>query len=239
MPIDIDNTDVSDITIDGQNVSQVTADGNVVWNAIPDSGVSRWGFDEGSGSTAIDSWGNNDGTINGATYTTTSYVGSHALSFDGIDDEVNIPEFPAFSSYSMAAWLRPNNVTEKMGAVSLGVNNRGKLGIKDTGDLWFQMRGQNGKVEVTTPVSANTYTLGVFTWDGSTLEGFKNDATSAGTVSISSQDPVVTGQDRVGENVNSDFPQNYDGIIDDVRIYDKALTSTEVSNLYNTGSING
>jgi len=37
MPIDIDNTDVSDITIDGQNVSQVTADGNVVWNAIPDS----------------------------------------------------------------------------------------------------------------------------------------------------------------------------------------------------------
>lgn len=41
MPIDIDNTDVSDITIDGQNVSEVTADGNVVWNAIPDSVVSR------------------------------------------------------------------------------------------------------------------------------------------------------------------------------------------------------
>lgn len=34
MPIDIDNTDVSDITIDGQNVSEVTADGNVVWEAI-------------------------------------------------------------------------------------------------------------------------------------------------------------------------------------------------------------
>lgn len=38
MPIDIDNTDVSDITIDGQNVSEVTADGQTVFTAIPDSG---------------------------------------------------------------------------------------------------------------------------------------------------------------------------------------------------------
>lgn len=42
MPIDIDNTDVSDITIDGQNVSEVTADGNVVWNAIPDGVVENF-----------------------------------------------------------------------------------------------------------------------------------------------------------------------------------------------------
>ncbi len=50
--------------------------------------VSYWRFDEGEGITAFDSVGDNDGTIYGPTWTT-GFVNS-ALSFDGVDDYVNV-----------------------------------------------------------------------------------------------------------------------------------------------------
>ena len=60
------------VTPGGVEASQVVApDGTVVFEdaAIPDSGVSRWTFDDGDtdSGTALDVWNDNDGTINGAT----------------------------------------------------------------------------------------------------------------------------------------------------------------------------
>jgi len=56
MPIDIDNTDVSNITIDGQNVEEVTADGNVVFNAIPDIEIVN-DFESQDGNSVAAAWG--------------------------------------------------------------------------------------------------------------------------------------------------------------------------------------
>src|SRR3989344_4445776 len=54
--------------------------------------IGYWNFDEGSGTIAEDSSGNgNTGTlVNGSTWTT-GKVGSGAVSFDGVNDEVTMP----------------------------------------------------------------------------------------------------------------------------------------------------
>lgn len=52
--------------------------------------VSHWGFDEAFGSVARDSVDNNHATIFGATWSTGKFGG--ALSFDGVDDYVLIPK---------------------------------------------------------------------------------------------------------------------------------------------------
>lgn len=56
---------------------------------LPDSVIHRWKLDEGSGSTAADSIGDADGTINGASWTTGTWVGDTALDHDGANDSVD------------------------------------------------------------------------------------------------------------------------------------------------------
>jgi len=62
------------------------------------------------------------------------------------------------------------------------------------------------------------------------------DASSQGTVS-SGNASLNRANTVVG--IRSDGKYAFPGDIDDVRIYSKALSSTEVSNLYNTGNISG
>ncbi len=70
--------------------------------------VAHWTFDDGSGSTANDSAGPNDGTlINGPTWTTGPVGG--ALHFDGVNDYVNIPSAPEIrvtGDMTIAGWFK-------------------------------------------------------------------------------------------------------------------------------------
>jgi hypothetical protein len=76
--------------------------------------VGWWTFDEGSGTTAYDSAGSNDGTIYGAQWTSGQIGG--ALSFDGVDDYVDLSDI-GFSlmgsgiSSSTAFWFKINTLS--------------------------------------------------------------------------------------------------------------------------------
>ncbi len=76
--------------------------------------MGYWKFDEGSGSTALDSSGHNrNGVISGAVYSTNvaPVTGStYSLSFDGVDDLVNIPDsagldFSAKDPLTISLWF--------------------------------------------------------------------------------------------------------------------------------------
>jgi hypothetical protein len=58
-----------------------------------------------------------------------------------------------------------------------------------------------------------------------------------GQVDSAGSGPKPSGGRTFKIGGQTDFGHYWDGRIDDVRVYDKGLTSTEVSNLYNTGSI--
>jgi hypothetical protein len=71
--------------------------------------VAEWHFDEGEGSVLKDSSGNgNDGVIYGAIWVDGKYGG--ALSFDGVDDYVEVPDAPQLSGggkdLTIEAWIK-------------------------------------------------------------------------------------------------------------------------------------
>jgi hypothetical protein len=68
--------------------------------------VGRWAFDEGSGTTAYNSAGENDGAlINNPTWTTGQIGG--ALSFDGDGDYVYIGDLDLSGPFTLAFWMKP------------------------------------------------------------------------------------------------------------------------------------
>jgi len=248
-----DGSEVSEIVLpDGSTASQVIGpDGNVVFEAgsdIPDSGVARWTFDDAdtSGSTAIDVWGANDGTITGATTGATganqTYNTNEAYDFDGTDDHVTAP-LPLSGSVdvSLSFWLNTGSTTGTRGIVQMGTgdsNNESAFGVIIINGT-YQIAGFGGSFDFDTDISTstNSWEFITATYNSSTdavtfyVDGVQQASTTLGYTINSS------GDTQIGREIdNSD---NYDGSLDDIRVYSKELTSTQVSDLYNTGSISG
>ena len=188
--------------------------------------VGWWKFDEGSGTVAYDSSGNgNHGNlINGPTWTTGKIGGS--LSFDG-DSFVEIGAILP-KTYSKSLWINASSIEQEGnifswdGKHALYVPN-GKLSSGHN-DSWSIVRDN----EI---ISLFHWYYVALTYNSSSKEMilFKN-----GLV-------VSTGQVAdCGELIRSQigaYQSSYcfKGLIDDVRIYDRALSAEEVQALYNLG----
>jgi len=214
-------------------------------NAIDDSNlVAYLTFDEGAGFTAYDSAGNNDGAIYGAQWTE-GKIGS-ALYFDGINDYVEVQDDVSLQPgyITMSAWIKTQ---KKYTAVidkcrysdaysqqySFGVFSNGKAqsGIKRGSSCLPGVGGYpcNGETDL---VNNNWY-LVTSTWDGITLKMYVNGQLDGINSSIP-PGPIYICQGatlRCGNHWSKD-PAWYKGIIDDVRIYNRALTENEVEQLY-------
>jgi hypothetical protein len=70
--------------------------------------LSYWRFDEGSGTTAYDAVGSNDGTINGANWV--DGVTGKGLSFDGVDDCVSMDDMSGIADFTQMIWFRPSQL---------------------------------------------------------------------------------------------------------------------------------
>ncbi len=81
--------------------------------------IGQWRFDEGSGTTAVDSSGSgHDGTLVGGPVWTTGRLGQ-GLSFDGVDDRVDVAHAADLDAYplSVAAWFKTSSGSGVRGIV--------------------------------------------------------------------------------------------------------------------------
>jgi hypothetical protein len=248
-----DGSEVSEVYLpDGSEASEVVApDGSVVFDGpdFPDSLISYWTFDDAdtSGSTAIDTVGSNDATINGATTGVTganqTYETNEAYSFDGTDDFVIIPARPDRTASSVAVWAKSNNTSSEDRLLGLGntqpniVLRLNKGGTADNLNIAIIGESNTASVIVSHPSTTTN-------WSHYTVTGAENGTMTAyvngsqvGTDSMGAFGDS-DAQDRIGSD-RGGFDNFFDGLIDEVREYDKVLSDTEVSNLFNTGSING
>jgi len=214
-------------------------------SAIPDSGVTRLTFDDAdtSGSTATDIWGSNDGTINGATTGVTGQY-AEAYSFDGTDDYVSLPDLGlnSGSSFSFSLWVNLDTATVQQRFVGRydGSDDLLEFGINSNNNF-FAFLGHVGGAQIKpegSGLSTGSLTMATLTYDasGPAATIYVNDTQDASDTT-SFTDFGSTGGPDIGRR--SDGFGYTDGVIDDFRLYDKALTSTEVSNLYSTGDIRG
>jgi hypothetical protein len=195
--------------------------------------VGAWGFDEPSGSTVSDSSGKgNTGTITGATRTTGGKVGG-ALSFNGTSDWVTIPDSNSLdvtSGVTMEAWVRPTAIGSAWRAVMLK---------EQAGDLIYALYAGDSKgraaadvfttadkgLSGTTATPLNAWTHLAATYDGTTLRIYVNGVQAA-SKPVSGTIRTSTGVLRIGGN--SIWGEWFAGLIDEVRVYNTALTAAEI-----------
>jgi len=245
-PTSIDGTDITGATIDGTDVQEITVDGQTVFTAgppRPPSGVAYYTFNNAdtSGATAIDVWGSNNGTISGATTGVTgandTYNTAEAYNFDGLNDFVDTGFIPNTNSFSFSCFFKPESGSGTQylignPSVSGDLNHTAGFGVRFVdGNVNVLSGSGNFNGFNGSSLALNTYHHVVVThgtnWniyiDGTI------DATSSIVYDVTDVEAYIGASDNYGDN--------FDGSIDDVRYYDKELTSTEVSDLYNTGSI--
>jgi hypothetical protein len=192
--------------------------------------VAYYSFDEGSGSTAADSAGTNNGTLtNGPTWVA-GKTGT-ALNFDGVDDMVTASTdfLGASPAFTISAWINPRSV----GAGGAG----GRIVTNSSTE--FQMDGNNvllycGSNSRSAPGSVpfNTWTHVVATRDSSGAVNLYVNGVLSGTPNQNCGTPVTGNPLRV-----SSVSRPFDGYIDEVRIYNRALASDEIATLASgTGS---
>ena len=203
--------------------------------------LGRWTFDEGKGAIAGDVSGrDNHGKIMGGAKWAKGKIGG-ALEFDGSDDFVSIPNEGAFDitdGVTVSAWIRVESFTKPWQAfVTKGdrawrlhrANETKGVGFACS-DLSRQEVGDLlGKADIAD--SQWHHVAGVLDGDKALIfvDGVK-DTSAASSPKISVNDyPVLIGANaqRAG--------RLFHGLIDDVRIYDRALSADELRVLANEG----
>ncbi|GAB5439836.1 MAG: hypothetical protein Fues2KO_01850 [Fuerstiella sp.] len=190
---------------------------------------------------ALDSSGNNhDGAVNGAGYG--PGVIGQAFQFDGIDDYVEIPGAASLepTTISVAMWVNATS-TGKIQLLAdtshgLGSNNNGwALQIQTDNRASFAYGNGSSFPEVysSSIVADGTFHHVVGTLDGSDLrmyvDGvFESSVAYTGTPGDSTANG---GNVRLGDHYHSTVSRPVNGLIDEVRIYDHALSLSEVQSL--------
>ncbi len=235
-------------------VSTATLDNNT--NLV--SGlVGHWTFDGPTltATTALDSSGNaNTGTLTGTNGLPKPVAGrlGQGIQFDAVDDLVTIADNALLKPTieTVSAWVNPRVVTGSQVIVNNGNRNTSwsayilKFGVCDgggsSGKISFTVRSSNaaGNSTVTqtdTPV-ADTWTHVVGVNDGTTLSLYINGVlnnTGSGLSSYAPSGPIRIGSDADVANANQRYIFN--GSLDDVRVYNRALSAAEITQLYNLG----
>src|SRR3989344_5109617 len=205
--------------------------------------VGYWSFNEGTSTVALDYSGNkNKGTlVNGPTWVNGKQ--GKALNFDGGDDEVLFSDPVVGSNFTFGAWIKPNS--------NFGTSGDGIFDTKPAAVGALRVFGNTGTpAQLCWDIGGNVpdqclndtgYNISDWTnqWHHIVLVLSTNsttrlyvDGVSVGTVSNSVSASSHTFLVGVYNNTNY-----FNGLIDDVRIYNRALSASEIQALYNVGAV--
>lgn len=197
----------------------------------------------------LDASGNNyHGIANGATLVNDRNGNSlSAYSFDGIDDRLVIPGFSInYINYSYCAWVKAgnNSLPNKGIVMQVGTHvgqgaNMVSFGLATTGTTdKYQARHRTDDGTYINAVANNNIDLSwhfiTSTFDGDTLKFFTDGVLDNFTLINSSAPKIDTLLIGCGRTSTIPFGFFYEGVIDDIRIYNRELTTCEIEELYSS-----
>jgi len=230
----------------------VTSLAQTVPNYVPTNGLVGWWPFNGN---AIDESANtNDGTVNGATLTTDRFGNANkAYSFNGNSNEILIPHNNSLNALpiSISVWFRTSNqqqdkmLVNKYGCqtyngYSFNINN-------NKPSAYYYSNGSQNNVLNLDPLSINNLTLNDFQWhhglliieaDSSKIyiDNYQviNVPTSSGQLTLTNTVEDLHFAKYAYGNCGG-IGQNYfyNGELDDIGIWNRALTPNEITGLYN------
>lgn len=206
----------------------------------PSGLVANWKFDEGTGTTAVDSQGGFNGTITNATWVDGKY--GKALDFNGTSSRVTIsPTIGTYSSFTMAMWVKPRSYMNNMNTL---IASNGW----ETGDLQFRLEQKDknisggicGNTSMEDPLygtcfssinslgtPGNWYHVAVtYSASNNAISYYINGVLDK-TITTKNGNSAVLGAMRIG-SWDLDGSRTFDGLIDNVQIYNRVLTADEI-----------
>lgn len=181
---------------------------------------------------------NNDGTDNTSAGYVSGKVGSDAKDFDGNDDWINIGEtLTGPSAFTLSAWIKQPSFGS--------FNEIAARADSDASQREYTFRTESGTSAILIYDSSNTAykitgsSLSTNTWyhlaaiyDGVNLRLFENGSqVNSSTPSITIPDTGSGGITAIGR-FGDQSSEHFGGSIDDLRIYDRALSQPEIQALY-------
>jgi hypothetical protein len=227
----------------------VTGDGNTVQgflsipvnSALPTQGlVAYYPF---SGNSNDESGNNRNLTNYGATLIADRFGNANsAYSFDGVSSYLQANGYPALlTTFTYAAWIKLND-SGGNGGRNFGCYGTQSQGVS-TWDVassvearWISVFDMRNNVFSTTQVIGNQWAHIVMVYAETTRSIYIDGTLSAGPQNISTPIQSQTSYNlRIGRHINGSMP--FLGMIDDVRVYSRALSLSEIQQLYHEGDL--
>ena len=224
------------------NITNATSQGNETSDFPSEGLIAYYKLDETSGTTASDELGSYDGTNNGADVGVTGKINT-AYDFEkSEDDYISLPSSigTALSNTELTInlWIKPEQEFNSAIGITTLFDSQGTNRILIDYDSYANggIRAYYGvNTPYTTTFSADTWYMITFVVTDGTNYLYINGSEVA-TISNSGLVSIGTATTIIGENYAISSGRGMDGLIDEVYIASRALNSTEVSELYNSGS---
>jgi len=198
--------------------------------------VGYWQFNEGSGTLAADSSGNgNTGTLlNGAGWA--PGISGTAVSLDGVNDTVNVGNGPSLSPSSaitLAAWINsrdpsPAAPTQTIVTKEDDIDIQYFLRLQQGGTIRFLIHtgGAFTSLNVSASLTANTWYHVAGVYDGAQMRVYLNGVQTGSPLSATGTLVNIGVPVTIGATSSSIL--SFNGLIDEARIYSRALSTSEI-----------
>ncbi len=233
-------------------LSTITAFAQNVPSYVPSNGlVGWWPF---NGNANDESGNGNHGMVNGATLTNDRFGNANmAYSFDGVNDLINVGNplqlNNALSSYSQSAWVFFYDTPVSFGSYPIVSKRHDNTGndwatpvFRSSQNFWFFADDANyagPNYAISSTIALGTWKYSVFVKENDTYKIYLDGVLDVSivdnhTMNGSSNDLIFGAQLA--------WPQFFKGLIDDIGIWNRALTACEIQDLYhaqlNSASMN-
>ena len=193
--------------------------------------VGCWTFD-GSYDKAPDCSGNNNtGTLTNGPKQVVGRLGQ-ALSFDGVNDYVtmgNAASLNALPAITISAWVKRGS--NSFGAVAGKYGGGGFLYYVGSAGVKPRLYIDGGSVDATNFISSSKWEHVVVTYNQATVSHYLNGLSNGSGALANGPINGNASAFLIGQWVT----ENWNGSLDDVRIYNRALGATEIARLYKIG----
>ncbi|MDE1944267.1 MAG: LamG domain-containing protein, partial [Patescibacteria group bacterium] len=182
----------------------------------------------------------NNGSLVGFSATSSAEVAGKiggALKFNGTSQYITVPDTTALrlsGTYSVSVWIRPaalkdyGNVLFKESLIS----NTGYGLITFANGSWGWQIGNTLDIQTSAALLKNTtWSLLIATYDGTNVRLYQNGSLLSTTVASA----VASDATALALGADTGDGRYFNGTIDDVRVYNRALSASEIQALYAAG----
>ncbi len=231
---------LSAYTLKNWTYSNLTINNDPAANTLGNNLLTYWKFDESSGNGADSSGNGYTATANAITYSTdvptVNFSDSHSFSFNGSSSYVTAAPPAPTLPFTISFWIKPTSSTP-IGIFDSAPSAANTFRNYPAGNFeWW-----SDSPDVTLGLTANTWqyvTLAFSFGTNRTVKYYRNGSLITTATGSTSSTFAWSNPIRIGD-INSGGDGRYNGLLDDFRIYNRALTASEVSSLAGGDNSNG